>query len=154
MGKIEEDQDGLALIKLLQDITFHKDGSKQSMMELVESEKSLYSCFQRKENILEIFTSKFKVRVQACEPFDLNIGATKAAAIILAVEDGVDFRNTTNKEKWTSYVTQATTQYQASIHFNWLNNVIYKRIKAKGKKNWAINGLNIVLCYIPKIIKG
>ena len=41
--KIEEDQDGLALVKMLHDTTFHKDGSNQSMVELVEEDKSIYT---------------------------------------------------------------------------------------------------------------
>jgi len=32
--KIEDDRDGMALIKPMQDITFHKDGSKQSWKQI------------------------------------------------------------------------------------------------------------------------
>ena len=99
-NKIEEDQDGLALIKLLQNITFHKDGSKQYMMELVEAENSLYFYFsvQRKHMTLEKYLSEIKARVQICESPNLNVRATKAVATILAVEDSIGFSDRNNKD--------------------------------------------------------
>ena len=42
---IEETQDGVAMVKLLHRVYFDTDGSKQSMREMVLTDKKLYLCF-------------------------------------------------------------------------------------------------------------
>jgi len=60
--------------------------------------------------------------------FGLNIGSTKAAATILAIEDGINFDLDSEKDKWTKYLTKDEMQYHAAMHLNSLNDVIYKDI--------------------------
>ena len=60
---IEEKMDGLGLVKLLQDITFQQNGSKQSFLEIVEAVRNLYVSFQKEDQSLEDYTKEFKMRL-------------------------------------------------------------------------------------------
>ena len=88
---IEEKMDGLGLIKLLQDITFQQDGSKQSILEIVEAVRSLYVCFQRKDQSLEDYTKEFKMRLQVIETLGISVGEDNASVKLICAEEGLDW---------------------------------------------------------------
>ena len=54
--EINDDQDGISLIKLLHKVYFDTDGSKQSMQEIVTAHKKLYLGCQRKDWSLDEYT--------------------------------------------------------------------------------------------------
>ena len=69
---IKDSQDGILLVKMLHQIYFDQDGSKQSMWEIVTPDKKLYLYFQKKDWSLDKYTREFNARKEVCK----EIGST------------------------------------------------------------------------------
>ena len=145
---VKANQNCLSLINLLQEIT-----SKKSMLEVVDAERRLHLCFQRDTINLDAYTTEFKAIVQVCEAFGLRAGATEAAAKLVAEDDGINMSNTSNANKWKCYIDKSKERFQAAMHFNGLNNVIYKGPKAEVNNNWSVQWVNNTPKTISETIK-
>ena len=98
--------------------------------------------FQRATTTLDSYTIELKARVQLCEILVLRVGSTEAAAKFLSEEDGIDMSNTSNFNTQKYYIDKSEVQFQAAMHFNGINNVIYKGLKDEVKNNWSVQGYN------------
>ena len=98
--------------------------------------------FQRATTTLDSYTMELKARVQLCEILVLRVGSTEAAAKFLSEEDGIDMSNTSNFNTQKYYIDKSEVQFQAAMHFNGINNVIYKGLKDEVKNNWSVQGYN------------
>ena len=63
--RVKQKQDVLQLLQLLQNITFKQDGSKHSILELVETERNIMLCLRRTTISGINYTREFKARVEA-----------------------------------------------------------------------------------------
>ena len=89
--EIEENQDGIKLVKLLHRVYFNTDGSKQSMREMVLADKKLYLCFQKKDWSLDEYTREFQARHEVCDEIGSSPGQCLQSARLAASADGVDY---------------------------------------------------------------
>ncbi len=64
---VEEDQDGLEIIKLLRKAYFEQDSTKQAILEIVKADKRLMLCWQKPGMTIALYTREFKACVEVCE---------------------------------------------------------------------------------------
>ena len=87
---IDDNQDGISLIKLLHKVYFNTDVSKQSIQEIVTAHKKLFLCFQKKDWSLDEYTREFTARHKVCKQLGFSPGQSLYTARIAALEDGED----------------------------------------------------------------
>ena len=91
---------------------------------------------------LYTYIIEFKAIVQLCEALGLRVSATEAAAKVAAEEDGIDMSNPSNANKWKYNIDKSEVHFQATMHFNGLNKIIYNGLKSEVKNNCSVQGVN------------
>ncbi len=66
-------QGGLGLIKILKNIYFKQDGSKQQLAEIVDADKRLMLCWQQPGMTIDEYMREFKARFQMSNELNSNI---------------------------------------------------------------------------------
>ena len=89
LDTVEANQNGLFLTNLIQYTNVQKDGSNQSMLQVIEAERILHICLHRATMTMDAYNTEFKSRVQVCEALVLRVSATKSAEKVVAEEDGI-----------------------------------------------------------------
>jgi hypothetical protein len=131
-SEIEDAQDGIRLVKLLHMVYFDTDGSRQSARELVLADKKLYLCYQKKDWSLDEYTREFVARKEVCEQIGGTPGKCLESAKLAAIADGEVYEtlagsdNADDIAKVTRYNKQGQQIYLAALHFEGLNNVIFR----------------------------
>jgi hypothetical protein len=90
-SEIEDNQDGIKMIKLLHRVYFDTDGSKQSVREMVLADKKLYICYQKKDWSLDDYTREFVARQEVCEEIGSTPGKCLESARLAAIADGENY---------------------------------------------------------------
>ena len=87
---LDDDQDGIRLVKLLREIYFEQDGTRQAMAELVAADKRLMLCWQRPGWTLEEYTREFRARVKVAEEAGSTLGLGRKQTEIVCKQHGAD----------------------------------------------------------------
>ena len=121
-------------VQLLQNITNHKDGSKHSILELLEAERNLVLCFQRTKMLVNNYTRELKASVEVCEAAGLRPGAMKSVANIVAEGENLS-ASLVSGEKLKEYLKKGVEHCSAILHFLGINNMAYEELKQSVKKH-------------------
>ena len=153
--EVEDAQDGIKMIKLLHRVYFDTDGSKQSMREMVLTDKKLYLCFQKKEWSLDEYTREFLARREVCEEIGSTPGKCLESAQLTAIAEGKNYntlRGSNNEDDMAAiqgYIKTGQQQYLAALHFEGLNNMQYSELKQEVHNGWIVHGIDTT----PKTIE-
>ena len=88
---INDNQDGISLIKLLHKVYFDTDESKQSIQEIITAHKKLYLWFQKKDWSLDEWTREFTARQEVWEQLGFSPGQSLYTARMATSEDGESY---------------------------------------------------------------
>jgi len=120
-SEIDESQDGLKLIKLIQDITHKRDETAQAMLDVVRANKELMLCIQSEHMSLASYLAEFKARVEVIKGAGGKPGLHGAAIKLVSNKKGLtlDALNTSRADaanKKAVVTKEATNRYLAALH--------------------------------------
>ncbi len=131
---VEEDQDGLELIKLLQKAYFEQESTKQTILKIVEADKRLMICWQRPGMSINSYTRIFKMCIEVCEAVGRGIGASGPSTKLACETAGLDYNalkislNGKMILKLKKNEKSGRSLYFASLHFEGFNKCRYSAL--------------------------
>ena len=146
MGKVEESQDRMGLLKASHDVYFGQDGAKQGMHEVAHVAKRLYLCYQQRGQTLEAYTRECNARKQVCE----ERGVLPERNVVTAQIAGqsrdppVDFdsvKDNFNEALAKQLLDKGQAIYNAALHSDGLNHQANGDIKRHAHNSWLMHGV-------------
>jgi hypothetical protein len=151
-------EDGIALLKTIQDICHKKDGGNNAttILDLVRMDKDMYHIHQAPNKPLSSYLSKFKGAVDVVEsskgsPWS-HPAATKITFHDLFPTTDHDMARSSNSSEYKSATAEAHRRYLAALFFHRLSNELHGELKMK-IHNDALTGSDTVPCTYNKILQ-
>ena len=82
-------QNGLKLVELIKKLIFDVEATGQTMLEMVQADKELFTCFQRNNQSLDDYVKMFKARAEIAEAVGSKPAISRAATTVVAARDGL-----------------------------------------------------------------
>jgi hypothetical protein len=137
--KVEDDQDGLELAKLIRDILHQKDEKEQSALECVAADKALFLCYQKAHQTTAEYLETFKARVDVCKSTSSGVpGNSNTIAESIATSVGLDYGVLTDKDKKREIAAIAQKRYLSALLFAGLDDGRYAKLKNDVRNNWIV----------------
>ena len=86
---MEAGNKGVDMLSLVRDLTHKRDKIRQSMMNLVQADKSLYLCYQQITESTAEYQRNFKAKVEVIEAGDGNPDFSRPATDLVFGEDNL-----------------------------------------------------------------
>ena len=134
--KVEDDQDGLELAKLICDVLHQKDEKEQSALECVAADKALFLCYQKAHQTTAEYLETFKAHVDVCKSTSGGVpGNYEAIAASIAKGVGLDYGALTGGEKKREIVAVTQKRYLSALLFAGLDDARYTKLKNNVRNN-------------------
>ncbi len=160
--RIEDEQDGIGLLKLLHSIYFQHDGAKQNIMELVKTEKKLFLIYQGKNESLDSYTRNFKALLETAKESGVAPGRNDTTAKLACAAGGADWDSVTSlaeqgdaeaKKALEEIRKEGQERFLAALHFDGLNHVAYANVKSDVHNGWLVQGMDTMPMRIDQTIR-
>jgi hypothetical protein len=151
-------QDGIALLKMIQDISHKKDGGADAttILDLVCMDKDMFLIHQAPTELLSSYLSKFKGAVDVVESSNgspwSHSAATKIVFDQLYNPADLALAKANNSSEYQLAATEVQQRYLATLFFHGLSNKAHRDLKKK-INNDAITGSDTVPCTYDKVLQ-
>jgi hypothetical protein len=157
-AKTSATQDGIALLKTIQDISHKKDGGANAttILDLVRIHKNMFLVHQAQTELLSSYLAKFKGTVDVVESSNGSPWSHPAATKIVfdKLYDPADLASAkaNTSSKYQLAATEAQRRYLAALFFHGLSNEAHRDLKKKIHNN-ALTGSNTIPCTYNKVLQ-
>jgi hypothetical protein len=157
-AKTSATQDGIALLKTIQDISHKKDGGANAttILDLVRMDKDMFLIHQAPTELLSSYLAKFKGAVDVVESSNGSPWSHSAATKIVFDElyDPADLAlaKANTSSEYQLAATEAQWRYLAALFFHGLSNKAHRDLKKKIHTN-ALTGSNTVPRTYDKVLQ-
>ena len=149
--EVKEEQDGIALRGMLQQVMQQRDGQQNKMIQVVALDKKLFTLWQGQDQSLESYLSAHVGLVDAIKANGGHPGLSHAAAKVVADEMGLDYHEIPT-EKQNEIAKIAAQRYLSALFFSGLNGKRFKELK-RTVHNDDARGIDSLPKTYAKVIK-
>ena len=125
---MQNDLDGLELVKMLRKAYFEQDGTKQAILEIVEADKRLMLCWQKPGMTIDSYTREYKACIEVCEAVGSGIGISAPSTKLACEAVGNDYDTLKASDDVITFKRMEMSgqaMYFAALHFEGLNRKLF-----------------------------
>ena len=152
---MQNDLDGLELVKMLRKAYFEQDGTKQAILEIVEADKRLMLCWQKPGMTIDSYTREYKACIEVCEAVGSGIGISAPSTKLACEAVGNDYDTLKASDDVITFKRMEMSgqaMYFAALHFEGLNRTRYGALQKRVHEAFLISGESTMPTSIDRTI--